>query len=172
MSPQLDFARWCCRWSAKDWEYICWIDESTFEIGKNSRQVHVWRTTYRQYSSSCVFPLLWFEVVLQEIRNHSLFSCQRIDSKDIDFVKLVYDGQLLQFMGKVSCAILMKDGALVHWNKVLEEWRKLHLIEKLERPANSPHLNPLENIWKLLKDAVQHSQSYSKTLEECKHSKL
>jgi hypothetical protein len=27
--------------------------------------------------------------------------------KAIDFVELKYDGQLLQFMGKVSCAILM-----------------------------------------------------------------
>jgi hypothetical protein len=34
--------------------------------------------------------------------------------KAIDFVELVYDSQLLQFMDKVSCGILMEDGALVH----------------------------------------------------------
>jgi hypothetical protein len=34
--------------------------------------------------------------------------------KATDFVKLVYDGQLLQSMNKVSHAMLMKDGAPLH----------------------------------------------------------
>ena len=66
--------------------------------------------------------------------------------KVIDFVELVYDGHLLQFMGQVSRVILMEDGAPVHQNKSLEEWRKLRLIKKLQWPANSLDLNPLENV--------------------------
>lgn len=31
-----------------------------------------------------------------------------------DFQALVYDGQLLWLMGKVSCGILVEDGASVH----------------------------------------------------------
>jgi hypothetical protein len=69
-------------------------------------------------------------------------------------------------MSKVSHTILMEDGASVHQSKVLEEWRKLCLIEKLEWPANSHDLNPLKNICKLLKNAVQYGQSCPKTLEE------
>jgi hypothetical protein len=56
MSRQLDFARWYCGWKAKDWQCVCWTDKSTFKIGKNSRQVHVWRMAYEQYSSSCALP--------------------------------------------------------------------------------------------------------------------
>jgi len=41
-------------------------------------------------------------------------------------------------MGKFSRAILMEDGTLLHQNRALEEWRKLHLIEKLKWLANSP----------------------------------
>jgi hypothetical protein len=44
--------------------------------------------------------------------------------KASDFVELVYDSQLLWFMGKVSCCILMEDGALVHCSKAPEEWKK------------------------------------------------
>ena len=88
--------------------------------------------------------------------------------KATGFVELVNDGQLLQFMDKVSCAILMEDGAPVHWRKVLEEWRKLHLLGKLEWPKNSPNINPLENVWKLFKDAIQYGQFCPKALEDLK----
>ena len=88
--------------------------------------------------------------------------------KAIDFVELVYDGHLLQFMGQVSYAILMEDRVPVHRSKAPKEWRKLCLIEKLEWPANSVDLNPLENVWKLLKNAIQHGQSSPKSLDELK----
>jgi hypothetical protein len=35
-------------------------------------------------------------------------------------------------MGKVSCGILMEDGAPVFCSKASKEWRKLRLIEKLD----------------------------------------
>jgi hypothetical protein len=86
--------------------------------------------------------------------------------KGIDFVELVYNSQLLQFMGKVSCGILMEDGAPVYCSKASKEWRKLRLIEKLDWHANSLNLNPLENVWKLLKDVVQYGQTCPRNLEE------
>ena len=48
--------------------------------------------------------------------------------KAIDFVELVYDGHLLQFMGQVSRAILMEDGTPVHRSKA---------------PGNASHLQRL-----------------------------
>jgi hypothetical protein len=47
-----------------------------------------------------------------------------------DFIELIYDSQLLQFMGKISCGILMEDGAPVHGSRAPKQWRKLCLIEK------------------------------------------
>jgi hypothetical protein len=135
MSWQLDFARQYCGWCAVDWEHVCWMEESTFEIGKNSRQVHVWRTAYERYSSSCIVPtfksertslMIWGGFVGEH--KSELVFMPRNQHKVTDFVELVYDSQLLQFMGKVSCSILMEDGALVHRSKAPEEWKKLHLI--------------------------------------------
>jgi hypothetical protein len=74
-----------------------------------------------------------------------------------------YNSQLLQFMSKVSCGILMEDDAPVHCSKASKEWRKLC---KLDWPANSLDLNSLENVWKFLKDAVQHGQTCPRNLEE------
>jgi hypothetical protein len=175
MSWQLDFARGYCGWSAEDWECHCCTNESTFEIGKNSRQVHVWRMTYKRYSSNCVistfksgrtFLTIWDGFAGDN--KLELVFMPKDRRKATNFVKLVNDGQMLQLMGKVSQAILMEDGTLLHQSKVPEEWRKLRLTEKLEWPANSHDLNLLENVWKLFKDAIQHGQSCPKTLEELK----
>ena len=49
----------------------------------------------------------------------------------------------------------MEDGAPVHRSKALTTWRENHKIGKLLWPANSPDLNPNENIRKMLKDCME-----------------
>jgi hypothetical protein len=139
MSWRLDFVRQYHGWCTTDWEHVCWTDESTFEIGKNSREVHVWKTAYERYSSSCVVPtfksertsLMIWGGFAREYRLELVF-IPRNRHKATNFVELVYDSQLLQFMGKISCGILMEDGAPVHCSRAPEEWKKLRLIEKLD----------------------------------------
>ena len=40
---QLAFAREHINWKVSDWSKVIWSDESSFEIGKKSNQVKVWR---------------------------------------------------------------------------------------------------------------------------------
>jgi transposase len=64
--------------------------------------------------------------------------------------------------------VLMEDGAPVHRSKICEEWKQQHLLEKLNWPANSPDLNPIENLWIILKDAVQHIKACPRNLDGLK----
>ena len=75
----------------------------------------------------------------------------------IDFVEIVYDGVLSPFLdaqGGARRLVLMEDGAPVHRDKAPATWRANHNIEKLVWLTNSPNLNFIENIWKMLKDCV------------------
>jgi hypothetical protein len=47
---------------------------------------------------------------------------------------------------------------LYSWKTVAKDWRENHNIEKIEGLAQSPNLNPIENVWKLLKDVMYKKQ--------------
>lgn len=85
-----------------------------------------------------------------------------------DFLETVYEGKLLQFMAMVFGSMLTEDGAPIHRSKLPKDWRELRLIPKFESPPNSPDLNPIENIWVVLKDVVQHHSPRPRTAEDMK----
>jgi len=77
--------------------------------------------------------------------------------KALDFVEVVYESALELFYyhhDNYENLILMEDGAPVHSSHVATNWREQIRLQKLQWPANSPNLNPIENLWKICKDRV------------------
>jgi len=68
-----------------------------------------------------------------------------------DYVDVVYNGPLLAMMSNIDGAILMEDGAPIHRSNAPKHWREEHSLEKLDWPAQSPDLNPIEMAFAKLK---------------------
>jgi hypothetical protein len=76
----------------------------------------------------------------------------------VDYVEIVYDEVLDSFLEEqegICKVVLMEDGTPVHRNKVAKDWRENHNLKKIEWLAQSPDLNSIKNVWKLLNDAMQ-----------------
>ena len=77
----------------------------------------------------------------------------------INFVIIFYNGTLSKFYflhKHLQQLKLMEDDALVHRSSLLLQWKQAHGMAKIIWPTNSLDLNSIENLYKVVKDLLQH----------------
>jgi hypothetical protein len=162
-------------WSEQDWSKVIWTDESSFELGKNSQPIRRWRRVNKKFAKSCLAPtfksgqtfvMLWGAFTVFD--KCPLVIMPPRERTAAHFVKNIYEGSLSRFYSmhdQPHELTLMDDGAPVHRSKLSENWREAHGIKKLDWPANSSDLNPIENLWKILEDLFCHHNKPCNKLE-------
>jgi transposase len=79
--------------------------------------------------------------------------------KSSEYIDVLEGAAILEASSEFGLAF-MDDNALIHRAHIVQEWKTHNGVGSLHWPTYSPDLNPIKNIWGLIKNKIHSSASY------------
>ena len=157
---RLDFCKKYSQWTAYDWDKVMFSDESQFRLHQSTKS-HVRRppgscaespafTTPTVRHSQSV--MVW--ACFSAFGRGALFFLEKGETMNAKKYLEVLEMKLSTFMNLHRCSTFQQDSAPCHKARSVMAWFESKDIDLLDWPGNSPELNPIENLWFLMKKKV------------------
>jgi transposase len=169
---------WCrkrARWTRRMWANVLWSDECTFTQFDQSSISRVWRTPEEEYSSSCV------AATVKHSPSRMFWGC--FSREGVGSMVPLYESvtgsthitRLKRYVvptmrRRFSCGNgwFQEDNARPHKTKGAAAFHRKSRLRVLDWPAQSPDLNPIENLWAELKKSIRKRKTKPTNLTQLK----
>jgi len=164
---------WCrtrLTWTVqKYWKHVIFSDETQVVIGQN-RRVYVWRRPHEIWQAGCLgggkqrklSVMFWGCVTYNGVGILAPVDGNIDSHKYVEILEAsLWPVVSKYFVGKRW--IFQDDNAPVHRSAFTQEWKEKNGIRNITWPAQSPDINIIENIWKVIKLHIQKEVSHIHT---------
>jgi len=156
---------WCLEhqsWTKEDWSKVMWSDESTFSQFQQSRNSRVWREPADEWALSCI------SATVKHSPSRMYWGCfSRKGKGPIVALSGIANGEshvtilrkyVMPAMRRIfpnNDGWFQEDNARPHKSKVAMNFQAENGFLTLTWPAQSPDLNPIENLWAEIKKNIR-----------------
>ena len=166
--------QWCLTrqdWTVEQWKNLHFSDESRFNLFKCDGRKKVWRLPGERFLDACVWEKVKHDgggkMVWGFISWDGVMELVEVKgSMDTKQYLEVLQGHYLEYHHQDTNNIFQQDGAPCHTSKKAQQWFEEKGVTVSDWPAQSPDLNPIEDIWNILDKAIRARERLPTSLRQ------